>query len=272
MNWKSFFTPETSMGPEEARAFMASHPHDSYQLLDVRQPGEYEQGHLAGALLIPVKELGSRSAELDRNKPLIVYCRSGVRSKAASQLLLADGFKDVYNMSGGIMAWQGEKVSGGELQGLEFFMGREYPDVFQMAYAMEEGLRQLYLALAKRATDLNHQKLLERLAAFEDGHKAKLLAMFAPNDFRGDKTGSSTEIEGGLDPQQVIAHFGPQLNTMQDVLQLGIMLEAQALDLYSRLARKGENEKSTELFNFLAKEEAQHLSYLSEELDKSLAG
>jgi sulfur-carrier protein adenylyltransferase/sulfurtransferase len=272
MNWKTFFTPGANMSPEEARDFMAAHPRDSYQILDVRQPKEYEQGHLAGALLMPVKEVGSRSAELDRDKPLFVYCHSGVRSKAASQLLLADGFKDVYNMSGGIMAWRGEKVSGGELQGLEFFMGREYPDAFQMAYAMEEGLRQLYLALAKRVTDLNSQKLLERLAAFEDGHKAQLLAMFSPADFREDKAGTSTAIEGGLDPQQIIAYFGPQLSTMGDILQLGMMLEAQALDLYSRLARKGENENSTELFNFLAKEEAQHLSYLTEEFDKALAG
>jgi rhodanese-related sulfurtransferase/rubrerythrin len=273
MNWKTFFTPGANMSPQEARDFMAAHPRDSYQILDVRQPKEYEQGHLAGALLMPVKEVGSRSAELDRDKPLLVYCHSGVRSKAASQLLLADGFKDVYNMNGGIMAWQGEKVSGGELQGLEFFMGLEYPDVFQMAYAMEEGLRQLYLALAKRVADqLNSQKLLERLATFEEGHKAKLLAMFAPDDFRGDKAGASMTMEGGFDQQQILAHFGPQLNTIEDILQLGMMLEAQALDLYSRLARKSENEKSRELFNFLAKEEAQHLSSLAEELDKALAG
>jgi rubrerythrin len=57
---------------------------------------------------------------------------------------------------------------------------------------------------------------------------------------------------------------------MEDILQLGMMLEAQALDLYTRLARKSEVGKSKDLFNFLAKEEAGHLGYLTEELDKLL--
>lgn len=269
MNWKSLFTPGANMSPEEARNFMTSHPGDSYQILDVRQPKEYEQGHLAGALLMPVKEVTTRVAELDREKTVLVYCHSGVRSKAACQLLLAEGFKDVYNMSGGIIAWKGEKVGGGELQGVEFFMDRDYPDVFQMAYAMEEGLRQLYLALVSSVSQEESKQLLERLASFEEGHKAMLMAMFAPDDFAGsDETGI---LEGGLDRQQILAHFGPQLATLKNILQLGMMLEAQALDLYTRLARKSEDEKSRELFDFLAKEEARHLSYLTEELDNVLA-
>ncbi len=269
MNWKSLFTPGINMSPEEARKYMDAHPRDSYQILDVRQPREYEQGHLGGALLMPVKEIPDRIAELDRDEPLLVYCHSGVRSKAASQLLLAEGFKEVYNMSGGIAAWQGEKVSGGELQGMEFFMDREFPDVFQMAYAMEEGLRQLYLGLADRFGDEKSRELLERLAGFEEGHKAMLVAMFAPDDFSGsDETGI---VEGGLDRQEIMDHFRPQLETMAGILQLGMMLEAQALDLYTRLARKSEVGKSRELFSFLAKEEGRHLSYLAEQLDTLLA-
>jgi rhodanese-related sulfurtransferase/rubrerythrin len=269
MNWKSLFTPGANMSPEEARKFIDGHPRDSYQILDVRQPKEYEQGHLAGALLMPVKEVATRLTELDRDEPLLVYCHSGVRSKAACQLLLAEGFKDVYNMSGGIVAWKGEKISGGELQGVEFFMDREFPDVFQMAYAMEEGLCQLYLGLVEKIASKENKKFLERLAGFEEGHKAMLVAMFAPEDFNGsDETGI---MEGGLDRQQILAHFDSQLANMQDILQLGIMLEAQALDLYTRLARKSEVGKSRELFNFLAKEEARHLGYLTEELDKLLA-
>ncbi|KAF0189572.1 MAG: Rhodanese domain [Desulfobulbaceae bacterium] len=269
MNWKSLFVPGANMSPAEARSFMADQPRDAYQILDVRQPSEYEQGHLPGALLMPVKEVNTRMAELDPEKPLLVYCHSGVRSKAACQLLLAQGFKDVYNMSGGIIAWQGEKVGGGELQGLEFFMDREFGDVFQMANAMEEGLRQLYLALVDRAADESSRKLLERLAAFEKGHKAQLAAMFSPVDFI-DK-GKAGVVEGGFDQQEILAHFSTQIATMKDILQLGIMLEAQALDLYTRLARKSEEGASRELFQFLAKEEAMHLSYLTDELDKVLA-
>ena len=287
MNWKNLFTPGANMNPEEARKFIDNHPRDSYQILDVRQPKEYEQGHLAGALLMPVKEVATRLTELDRDEPLLVYCHSGVRSKAACQLLLAEGFQDVYNMIGGIVAWKGEKVSGGELQGVEFFVDREFPDVFQMAYAMEEGLRLLYLGLADRVSNGESKKFLERLAGFEEGHKVMLMAMFAPEGFSGSddgqrwpnaagvREGGSGEtgiIEGGLNRQQILAHFDSQIEKMEDILQLGIMLEAQALDLYTRLARKSEVGKSRELFNFLAKEEAKHLGYLTEELDRLLAG
>ena len=270
MNWKSLFTPGANMSPEEAREFMKDHSAESYQILDVRQAKEYEQGHLAGALLMPVKEVTTRITELDRQKPLLVYCHSGVRSKAACQLLLAEGFQEVYNMSGGIIAWKGGKVGGGELQGVEFFMDRDYPDVFQMTCAMEEGLRQLYLGLVDRGCDEDSRMLLERLAGFEEGHKAMLIARFAPVGFtESEEVGI---VEGGLNRQQILAYFGPQLETREEILQLGMMLEAQALDLYTRLARKSEEEKSRELFLFLAKEEERHLNYLTEELDKVLAG
>lgn len=73
MNWKSLFTPGANMSPDEARTFMAEHPLDEYQLLDVRQLKEYEKGHIPGSLLVPVKELTDRMNELDRTKPTLVY-------------------------------------------------------------------------------------------------------------------------------------------------------------------------------------------------------
>lgn len=73
MNWKTLFTPGTNMSPTEVNAFMTEHQPDEYQLLDVRQPGEYEKGHIPGALLIPVKELTGRMNELEKTKPTFVY-------------------------------------------------------------------------------------------------------------------------------------------------------------------------------------------------------
>lgn len=73
MNWKSLFTPGANMTPDEVKSFMAEHQLDDYQLLDVRQPKEYEKEHIPGAMLIPVKELNERMGELDREKPTFVY-------------------------------------------------------------------------------------------------------------------------------------------------------------------------------------------------------
>jgi rhodanese-related sulfurtransferase len=76
-------------------------------LLDVRTPEEYAEGHLEGAKLIPVGELESRLGELDaeKEKELVVYCRSGNRSAKASEILSKKGYK-VANVEGGINAWQ----------------------------------------------------------------------------------------------------------------------------------------------------------------------
>jgi rhodanese-related sulfurtransferase len=80
---------------------------DSYIILDVRTKEEFDSGHLDSAVLIPVDELETRYGELSKDKPIIVYCRSGNRSAKAAALLISKGFSQVYDMSGGINAWTG---------------------------------------------------------------------------------------------------------------------------------------------------------------------
>jgi rhodanese-related sulfurtransferase len=73
MGIADYFKPVRSMTAEEARAFMKDKNPDDYNLIDVRQPKEYERGHLAGAKLIPVGELHKNIEELDASKPTITY-------------------------------------------------------------------------------------------------------------------------------------------------------------------------------------------------------
>ena len=73
MRWKQFLTPVKSMDTEEAKAYMAEHEEGSFTLLDVRQPGEYENSRIPGATLIPLPELADRLGELDPDKPIIPY-------------------------------------------------------------------------------------------------------------------------------------------------------------------------------------------------------
>lgn len=79
------------------------------QLLDVRTAGEYQQGHLANALQADWTnraEFTERVKYLDKNKPLLVYCASGGRSGQAAQWLETQGFTQVVNLSGGMIAWK----------------------------------------------------------------------------------------------------------------------------------------------------------------------
>jgi rhodanese-related sulfurtransferase len=74
-------------------------------VLDVRTPAEYSSGHLRNARLIPVNDLAQRRNELNKLDRILVYCRLGVRSRRASEILAHNGFVHVYNMLGGITAW-----------------------------------------------------------------------------------------------------------------------------------------------------------------------
>ena len=81
---------------------------DNAFCLDVREDKEISGGVLNGATHIPVTQLNSRLNELEKykNKSVLVYCRSGSRSAHACSTLTKNGFEDVSNLAGGIMAWQ----------------------------------------------------------------------------------------------------------------------------------------------------------------------
>lgn len=77
-------------------------------VLDVRGQGEFAAGHIAGARLIPVGELKARVSEIEKfkDKPVLVHCATGNRSFTAARLLKEAGFKEVFNLQGGLGAWQ----------------------------------------------------------------------------------------------------------------------------------------------------------------------
>jgi rhodanese-related sulfurtransferase len=95
----------SSVTPKEATALRAE---KQAVIVDVREDGEWQDQHIAGAVHIPLSQLNTRLAELDKYKhsPIITQCRSGKRSAQAQTALKAAGFTQVYNMDGGILAWQ----------------------------------------------------------------------------------------------------------------------------------------------------------------------
>ena len=73
MGFFDYFKPVPTWTAEEVRAFLRERSAESYNLIDVRQPAEYESGHLPGARLLPIAELSGRLGDLDRSKPTITY-------------------------------------------------------------------------------------------------------------------------------------------------------------------------------------------------------
>lgn len=272
MNWKNLFTPVRDMTPAEAKAYIEGHGSTEYQLLDVRQPKEYEAGHLAGAKLIPIRELPDRLAELNKEQPLLVYCAVGGRSKAAAQLLAGQEFREVYNLSGGIKAWEGGQATGPEAAGLELFTGDlEYGDAAALAYAMEDGLQGFYRQLEAQAAGPEQQRLYGQLAHFEEKHKARLVEEYRTHHGGAAFTAQDLGImEGGQRVAEFFDRAKAHLRTPHDILELAMALETQALDLYSRMAQKSTAADTRGFFLSMADEEKQHLGYLAKELDRLL--
>jgi rhodanese-related sulfurtransferase len=78
------------------------------QIVDVRTGAEWRSGHIAGAIHVPITELGSRiaSLQLDRTRPVIAICRAAHRSIPAVRLLQRHGFRNACQLQGGMLAWR----------------------------------------------------------------------------------------------------------------------------------------------------------------------
>lgn len=77
------------------------------KVIDVRTPGEYSTGHIPGSANIPLNELPGQIGKLDKEEPVLVVCLSGNRSNQAAEYLKGRGFKKIYNLTGGMLAWKG---------------------------------------------------------------------------------------------------------------------------------------------------------------------
>jgi rhodanese-related sulfurtransferase len=91
--------------PERVSGWMAQDP--PAQVIDVREPYEREAGHIAGTRHIELQALTSQAASVERDRPVIFYCRVGARSLMAAQAFRAAGF-DAYSMTGGLARWASE--------------------------------------------------------------------------------------------------------------------------------------------------------------------
>ncbi len=100
----------TQISQEEAKEMMARD--DGHVIVDVRRQDEYDAGHIPGAILIPNESIGADPPEAlpDYDQVILIYCRTGNRSKQASEKLAAMGYKNIYEF-GGISTWTGEIVT-----------------------------------------------------------------------------------------------------------------------------------------------------------------
>jgi rhodanese-related sulfurtransferase/rubrerythrin len=268
MKWKQFFTPVKSIKADEAREFMEKT--GDFTLLDVRQPKEYQEEHLPGAQLIPIGDLGNRLSEIEGDKPVIVYCAVGGRSRVGAQMLAGNGFDEVYNLAGGIKAWQGKKAVGDQELGLSFFSGKESTEeTLIVAYSLEEGLRAFYLSMIPEVKTEAAKNLFEKLADIEIIHQDRIFEEYLNATGKEidratfEESIVSPAMEGGLSTEEYLDMYDPDLESPVEIVSLAMAIEAQALDLYTRAAERAEGERKSALSR-IADEERTHLAQLGD--------
>jgi len=274
---KNLFTPVSSMDAEEAKAYMAQHGEKEYTLLDVRQPGEYVESHLPGAKLMPLPQLPDTYKELDPEKPTIVHCAIGGRSRVAAQMLSGWGFKEVYNLAGGIKAFEGPKATGPRELNLSLVRGDETPaEIITLAYGMEKALQLFYETLSAQSQDQELKELFTQLAGVEIRHEERLFETYRQVEpGAADRTSFEGSIvpetlEGGFDAKEFLESNQAHLETPPQVLDLAMMLETQALDLYLRFADRCQQDQTREVLFTVAGEEKAHLASLGRLLEEKL--
>ena len=276
MGVMDYFKPVSTWTVRMVREFIDKSNNSEYNLVDVRQPGEYEQGHLPGARLIPVGQLSDRVEELDPDRTTIVYCGAGVRSRAAASILERAGFREVHSMTGGMNAWHGLVAKGFPEAGIPWFaVARSVGELMALAWVLEEGTRLFYEKMAETLTGRDASPLFHELAADEEHHKEMLSALYleivgtaGDIEFSSLLGGYAQEriLEGGMGLDDALTWA--EGKTAGEIVELSLSLEAVSYDRYLAMQERVTYENSRRIFMTLAGEEKRHLEKLTAMFEK----
>lgn len=249
-----------------------------YELLDVRQPAEYGENHIPGARLIPLPEIEDRLNELDPERDLVVYCRSGGRSAVAAALIKDAGPRTgrIYNLIGGITGYEGKNLK--DVPHLELFpRDLTMVQTLYRAMNMEKGAFVFYNEVAREYVGTELGKMIEELGGMEETHARSIYNYWTRHDrshceetFEQLFTRLDGRImEGGKPVAAWLAKLGkdPQDRQLR-ILELACEIEYYAYDLYRGLANRSRNEEAARTYLFLAEQEKAHVRVISKALQR----
>lgn len=264
------FRPLALWTPETLRQWMRERHPEDYLLLDIRQSQEYAAGHLPGAISLPLWELPEHLRDLDLSRPVIVYCRFGLRSRAAAALLHGAGCREVATLEGGFLAWRGQVATGGVEQVIAALKMNSVEEFIAAAWLLEDGTEQFYQRVARWCEDRGVAALFAQLAKAEIQHKNTLAALFeafqgkpAARDFARAAlpcAGDTVLVEGGV-PLEDLCTWARDRSSLE-LVDLAVAIETNAYDRYLVLKRRLTDEHQQRVVEVLAGEERRHLQKL----------
>lgn len=275
MSLRNFFKPVRMWTTDETKRFIREANLLDYQLVDVRQPEEYEAGHLPGAVLIPLGDLRERIADLDREKTTIVYCRAGRRSASGAAILDRAGFGEVVSLGGGMDAWDGVTAKGSPTSAMVYFAEAVNAEEFiALSWLLEKGANRFYEAISRSLEDPGEKTMFGEFAADEARHMQSLTDLYRTISGRESSDGFPECCLADESPQDVMEghmHLSDALGwalekDTRDILEMTLGMEADAHDLYLKMARELGSEDAGVVFDLLARDEKTHLERMADRL------
>ncbi len=252
---------------DRLREYMSRHQESDYVLVDVRQPDEYAQGHIPGSVLIPLAEIPQRLSELPVDKDVVVYCRSGHRSKAASLFIGSRPYVAgaVFNMVGGILAWDGHLLPATPNLKIYDIEGTSQ-EVLYRAMDLEKGADRFYTALRQRYQAVDWADSLSALAGAEEAHARLIYHEWAagendppPFETVYDRLAGDI-VEGGYTCEALLASLEEQpLEPCRSTLEMALTVEYSAYDLSRNIAHRFQGTPLEKMFNGIAEAEKEHM-------------
>ena len=247
-----------------------------YLLIDVRQPDEYKQAHIPGAKLIPLMELESRLVDLPSDMDIVFYCRSGARSKAAAVMAIgcAVHLKGIYNLMGGITAWDGKTLA--DIPQVKTFDDIEAPaELLLKSMDLEKGALRFYSHVVGRYAGQPLAHIIAPLVNAERIHAQSIYRYWekiaeAPDPF--DELFENLEgdiLEGGKDLESVIKRVEAiEGDPCLRLIELALDIEYCAYDLYRSMADRTDDETARRAFLTISQVEKSHMQILANALDR----
>jgi len=263
--------------PGEVKVLLNKDKKGEFFLLDVRQPEEYEAGHIPGAMLIPLGEVESRQEELDRGKKIIAYCRSGHRSIAAAIALCGLGFKDVRSLQGGILNWHYEAIGGMPEARPELLTeAADIKDILMLAIKLEKGSWDFYMTAKEKAKSPQAKEKFQMLADVEDVHMQMLweraITMLGKTTLPPlEKLKQELKVEhmeGGIEINPALAKVDKGFSDEMEALEIALEKEYLSYDFYKRASALVEDPGAKTLLHELALQERNHADILLKRLSE----
>jgi sulfur-carrier protein adenylyltransferase/sulfurtransferase len=266
------------MSVDGLKRYMNSTPEKEYILVDVRQPGEYIQAHIPGALLMPLSEFQSKISSLPDDKDIVFYCLSGSRSRTAA-MLAADqkiSQKNIYSLEGGISKWTGASL--GNVPKIEIFdTSQSVSQLIKTAIRMEKGAELFYLNIQELSPLTSDNGIFSHLAEAEVSHAKSLFDLWLNDSEKPLQTFeefyehlTADVVEGGDALNDLIGYIHQiQKYGCVNLLDLAMDVEFASYDLYKTMANlKSGVGYMAAIFLTIAQAEKSHMKLIADSYER----